>query len=337
MGVGTIKRISIVMAAALLALLAASVPSSARKTKQAYQLPPVKHVFVIMLENESYGSTFGDPSAFPYMAGTLVKRGVLLRNYYGTGHESNDNYVSIVSGQPPNTQNQADCHTFDDFIGGTLLPDGVESGTGCVYPAAVKNIGNQLSAKHLSWKGYMEDMGNVPGREDIDCGHPALNMADNTQVAVQGDGYAVRHDPFVYFHSVIDNSSYCDAHVVRLQPDTATTPDGPPSGLAADLKKASTTPAFSFIVPNLCNDGHDYPCINQRSGSSAGADIDSFLQTWVPKITGSPAFKHGGLLEITFDEAAGLRTPLHVAVRRPGPAPRSPAASGQVAAASARC
>ena len=37
---------------------------------------------------------------------------------------------------------------------------------------------------------------------------------------------------------------------------------------------------------------------------SAGADIDSFLQTWVPKITGSPAFKQGGLLEITFDEAA---------------------------------
>ncbi len=137
MSAAPLKRISIVMAAAVVALLAGSASSSARKAKQAYQLPPVKHVFVIMLENESYSSTFGDPSAFPYLAGTLVKRGVLLRNYYATGHDSNDNYISLVSGQPPNAQNQADCHTFDGFTGGTLLPDGVESGSGCVYPAAV--------------------------------------------------------------------------------------------------------------------------------------------------------------------------------------------------------
>jgi hypothetical protein len=76
------------------------------------------------------------------------------------------------------------------------------------------------------------------------------------------------------------------------------------TGLATDLKKAATTPAFSFITPNLCNDGHDYPCTNQTSGASAAADIDSFLSAWVPKITSSPAYKQGGLLEITFDEAA---------------------------------
>ena len=126
-------------------------------------------------------------------------------------------------------------------------------------------------------------------------------------MAVQGDGYATRHDPFVYFESIIDRQGYCDAHVVALGSTTGAMPASAlpgETGLATDLKKASTTPAFSFITPNLCYDGHDYPCINQPSGASAGADIDSFLQTWVPKITGSPAFKQGGLLEITFDEAA---------------------------------
>jgi hypothetical protein len=300
------KRLGLTLAAATVALLSACGASIARKAP-AYRLPPVKHVFVIMLENESYSSTFGDPAAYPYLARTLAKRGERLANYYATGHDSNDNYISIVSGQPPNTSNQADCPTFEDFTGNTLLANGVESGTGCLYPANVLTIGNQLSAKHLSWKGYMEDMGNDPHRESAACGHPRVNAPDGTQAAEPGDGYATRHDPFVYFHSVIDKQRYCDTHVVALGTPTGAIPATAlpgETGLATDLRRTSSTPAFSFIVPNLCNDGHDYPCINQQSGASAGADIDSFLQSWVPTIMRSPAFKQGGLLEITFDEAA---------------------------------
>jgi len=130
-----------------------------------FQLPPVRHVFVIMLENENYATTFGDPSADPYLASALPKQGALLDDYYATGHESNDNYISVVSGQPPNAENQADCQIFDDFIGADLLANGVESGAGCVYPADVESIGTQLSAVGLNWKGYEEDMGNDPNRE----------------------------------------------------------------------------------------------------------------------------------------------------------------------------
>ncbi len=79
-----------------------------------FRQPPVRHVFVIMLENEDYASTFGDPTSDPYLARTLPKQGALLQDYYATGHESNDNYISIVSGQPPNVQNQADCHGRHD-------------------------------------------------------------------------------------------------------------------------------------------------------------------------------------------------------------------------------
>ncbi|HLX87937.1 MAG TPA: alkaline phosphatase family protein, partial [Acidimicrobiales bacterium] len=190
---------------------------------------------------------------------------------------------------------------------GTLV-DGQAVGTGCVYPASVSNIGNQLTDAQLSWKGYMGDMGNVPTREAAVCGHPALNTQDHTQSAVAGDAYVSRHDPFVYFHSVIDDPSYCDAHVVPLGSVSGALPSGAPTGttgLATDLGSLATTPNLSFIVPNLCDDGHDFPCSNVKSpATSAVADIDLFLQTWVPKILSSPAYQQDGMLVITFDEGS---------------------------------
>jgi hypothetical protein len=280
----------------------------ATASSAAGSLPPIRHVFVIMMENESATSTFGDPAADPYLAKTLPSEGAYLPNYYAVGHASNDNYVAIVSGQPPNLLNQSDCVDFINFVGVPVAAlNGVDEGAGCVFPAATKTIGNQLTAAGLTWKAYEQDMGNVAGREAAACGHPAVGSADNTQDAVWRDGYATRHDPFPYFHSIIDNTAYCDAHIVALgspqgvMPATALSGE---TGLAHDLKSVSTTPNYSFITPNLCMDGHDYPCHNEPSGTSALNDIDRFLQTWVPMITSSPAFKANGLLEITFDEGA---------------------------------
>ena len=307
-------------------------PAAAATTVSATRLPAVKHVFVIMLENEDYASTFGNPSADPYLARTLPAQGALLEDYYGTGHESNDNYISLVSGQPPNPQNQADCQAFDDFVGAGSLTGGVETGTGCVYPAGVQNIGTQLSARGRSWKAYEQDMGNDPNRETAACGHPAINAQDQTQTAEAGDGYATRHDPFVYFHSVIDDQTYCDQHVVALGTTSGAMPAAAltgETGLATDLKSAATTPTFSFITPNLCADGHDYPCQNQTGGASALADIDSFLSTWVPRITHSAAYRQGGLIEITFDESDGPQSDSSACCgEAPGPSSPLPGITG---------
>jgi phosphatidylinositol-3-phosphatase len=297
------------VACALLTCSAAA--PAAVATARPFKLPKVHHVFVIMLENEGYAATFGNPGADPHLAKTLPEQGALLENYYATGHESNDNYVSLVSGQPPNPANQADCQTFTNFIPAKTEPGGVEGGVGCVYPAEIANVGTQLSAAGLSWKAYMQDMGNNPQRESAACGHPELEGKDETQKAEAGDGYAARHDPFVYFHSVIDSPLYCDSHVVALGSPSGAMPKGAlpgETGLATDLRHARTTPALSFITPNLCADGHDFPCTNETGGASALADIDAFLETWVPKITGSAAFRHGGLLEIVFDEAGSSET-----------------------------
>jgi hypothetical protein len=56
-------------------------------------------------------------------------------------------------------------------------------------------------------------------------------------------------------------------------------------------------------------------------GVTAGT-CDSFLSTWVPLITSSPAFRKDGLLEITFDESANSDT---AACCREAPGPGSPA------------
>ena len=255
----------------------------------------IKHVFVIVLENEGFDVTFGPNSKAPFLSKTLPSQGVLLNQYFGTGHVSLDNYVAMLSGQAATPQTRADCVTYADFIQTGTTPDGQAIGSGCVYPANVKTLADQLTAKGKTWRGYMEDMGNDPAREAATCGHPALNTVDHTQAAEApsaavplGDQYASRHDPFVYFHSIIDSPD-CGSHVVNL------------TALPQDLAKESSTPNFVFITPNLCNDGHDSPCKNGQPGGLVSAD--AFLQKWIPLIQASEAYQEDGLIIITFDEA----------------------------------
>ncbi|HMK63991.1 MAG TPA: alkaline phosphatase family protein [Acidimicrobiales bacterium] len=282
----------------------------------AVSLPPIRHVFVIMLENEDYSQTFGDPGADPYLATTLRDQGALLKNDYAVGHFSLDNYIALISGQPPNKDTQGDCFLYSNYVGFTAgQENGIQQGQGCVYPSVIETLPDQLDAAGFTWKGYMEDMGNDPARDGgTVCAHPTLGDSDSAVFAEassdsvpDGDGYATRHDPFVYFESITDDTTECDQDVVPLGTTSGAMPAGTPAGvtgLASDLQSASTTPNFSWITPNLCDDGHDYPCTNEPTpGSSAVADVDDFLETWVPIIEASPAFEEDGLLEITWDEA----------------------------------
>jgi len=71
----------------------------------------VKHVWLIILENKSYDETFSGLNQNSYLWQTLPQQGALLTNYYGTGHFSMDNYISLVSGQAPSYAVQDDCST----------------------------------------------------------------------------------------------------------------------------------------------------------------------------------------------------------------------------------
>lgn len=257
----------------------------------------IDHVFIIVLENKGFNETFGEHSEASYLAKELPSKGVLLKQYFGIGHASLDNYIAMISGMAATKETRGDCTRFADFVVDTSnkkYPDGKDEdgqlyGTGCIYPPDILSLANQLQGAHKSWRGYMEDMGNNPSRERQTCGHPTIGELDNTQKAVVGDQYATRHDPFMYFHSIIDHQADCDMHVVNLEL------------LRGDLRSIATTPNLSFITPNLCNDGHDDVCIDGRPGGLAAAD--KFLREWVPLIMNSPAYKDNGLLIVTFDEA----------------------------------
>ncbi|MGA7835434.1 MAG: hypothetical protein WCA31_09545, partial [Acidimicrobiales bacterium] len=71
----------------------------------------IKHVWLIILENKSYDETFTGLNQNSYLWQTLPAQGALLTNYYGTGHFSMDNYISLVSGQAPSYGVQDDCST----------------------------------------------------------------------------------------------------------------------------------------------------------------------------------------------------------------------------------
>ncbi|HEV2229826.1 MAG TPA: alkaline phosphatase family protein [Steroidobacteraceae bacterium] len=278
--------------ASLAFLSVAGQPADAATAASA--LPPIRHVFVLVLENMSYSYTFAPDSDAPYLAQTLPAHGALLNQYYAVGHASLANYVAMVSGQAPNHETQLDCPTYSDFrlSAPGLNGDGQALGAGCVYPPIVKTLPDQLEAAGLTWKGYMEDMGNDPKRERATCGHVPLGAPDPTSVAQRGDQYAAKHDPFVYFHTIIDDAARCDAHVVNL------------NRLPQDLASAAATPNFVFITPNLCSDGHDPKCADGRAGGLVA--INAFLTHWVPLIVDSAAFRADGMLIVTFDEADGI-------------------------------
>jgi hypothetical protein len=289
--------------AALLTVMLSVAPAAQAK---AFAPPPVKHVWVINLENESYSYTFGAAGHkfAPYLTKTLVSQGAFLRDYYGTGHDSLDNYVAEISGQAGNYMMNEDCGIYAPFIqfGGENFDkwtkDGQLSGEGCVFPKYVPTIASQLDAKGLSWREYAQDMGNDPHRDGTvttsqgpACGHPPLGGVDLTDTTgPANDSYATRHNPFMYFSSITEDKQLCDSHVLSLRP------------FEASLHSVATTANYSMVTPNTCFDGHDWPkCQNGMPGRLPR--VDQFLKKWIPMITDSPAYQANGLIIITFDES----------------------------------
>jgi hypothetical protein len=259
-----------------------SAPKAAPKKSS---LPPIKHVFLIVLADQPYAQTFGPESPAPYLSHTLERRGELLVRYYAVAREELANEVALISGLGPTPQTAADCPIFNDIVPAVAGKDGQYSGQGCVYPSAAQTVGDQLAAKGLTWRVYAEGM-NDGG--PAACRHPAFGAPDPTSQAPSGDTFATFRDPFSYFDSVIDSPS-CAHEDMGLE------------GLSKDLKDPRRTPTLSYIVPDLCHDGRPTPCApGAQSGLPAA---DAFLHHVVPEILAAPAYRSGGLLIVTTDQA----------------------------------
>lgn len=229
----------------------------------------LKTVFLIVLENRDWAEFEGNPAA-PYLNGTLLPRFAHAANYRNGGlHPSLGNYIALEAGDPLGVH-------FD------VPPTEVSIPVACHLVSYLEQVG-------LTWKAYAED---IP--------------PDQCPIHDVG-GYAVRHDPFVYFedvasphlrwadragHLLVDQSR-CVAHI------------RPHDELAADLRSGAVA-RYVFIVPTLCHSGHDVCApLHDRVRQT-----DEFLAREVPLLMSSAAYRDGGVILITWDEGSTHDAPI---------------------------
>ena len=244
-----------------------------------------------MLDQEPYATAFGPASPAHYLTGTLETKGELLVRYYGVAHEALADGIGLLSGQGPTEATAANCPIYNEVAPLSSGPDGQTLGQGCVYPSSTPTLMGQLAAKHLSWKAYVEGLGEGSSAPNA-CAHPAAGATDPSAAALAPGAtapiYQTWRNPFVYFGSIA-NSPACASQDVGM------------NRLSHDLGAPANTPAFSYIAPGPCGDGSPEACAPGKASGMSAADV--FLQKYVPQILSSPAFKKDGLLAITVDNA----------------------------------
>jgi MYXO-CTERM domain-containing protein len=192
-----LRRLFALLGAGFIALLATALPmmsasatSPGPATVGGLSPGSIQHVWLIILENKSYDETFTGLNSNSYLWQTLPSEGVLLKNYYGTGHSSQDNYIALASGQSAEEDVQQDCSVVNSPFGsnGTITTTGsvgsdspnwnfgqvVSSlganaplGTspsntnGCTYPTEMPTLFDQFNAAGVTWKGYAQDLGGA--------------------------------------------------------------------------------------------------------------------------------------------------------------------------------
>jgi len=124
----------------------------------------------------------------------------------------------------------------------------------------------ELLAAGKTWKSYAEDLPSV--------GYTGGNTGN----------YAVRHNPLAYMTDVQNSTAQKQNLVLFTQ-------------FAPDLA-GSNLPNYFFIVPNLCNDGHDCPLTT----------VDPWLQANIDPLIKNPVFQKDGLLIVVCDESQNYNT-----------------------------
>jgi len=145
-------------------------PSSAPSTAAA--LPAIGHIWVIVLENESYDA-IEDSQVAPFLSG-LIAQGGLATAYSGVGRPSQPNYLALFSGSTQGVTDDAS-HDID-----------------------APNLGDQLEAAGRTWGEYAE---NVP--PDCFAGETASGGRDGV-----GE-YARKHAPAISFDSIRSDPARC--------------------------------------------------------------------------------------------------------------------------------
>ncbi len=229
---------------------------------------PIKHVIVIMEENESANAVIGSAKA-PYLNGLANSCG-LAANYHNTDHPSTPNYVELTSGTARGKAYSVDCAYW-----------------GC--PQSQENIFDELTTAGETWKGYAESM-------PVNCD------AGNTKL------YAARHNPPQFYSDLhVKGSTSCSVRDVPLVSASSTTggPTVTTGNFTSDVNN-NTLPNLTWIAPNLCDDGHSVSLGPSYCTTNRIKNLDTWLAAWVPFILNSPEYASGNTeLMILFDEGTG--------------------------------
>ena len=243
-----------------------SAGTSSAKPSGANGLPRVGHVFELALSTQSYAAAFGRRSAAPYLR-SLVSKGTLLSDFQSLGSGELADYLAMVSGQSPNPQTGTGCPTFANFPqGATAGRSGLVPGSGCVYPETALTIGDQVTASGHIWKAYVADMGTQT------CAHPNSNAVQSGLLPGTQPGYDMAHNPFIYFHSLLDLGD-------------CATDDEDLGALTHALARRSRTATFSFIAPGLCDD----PAAAASSSGPASSTSQTGTSTTSSATSSTPA------------------------------------------------
>ncbi len=266
------------------------IPPTSVRLSDVRQLPHhhLRTVFLILMENHNWSSILGSSHA-PYINGTLLPRSSYATQYYNPpgNHPSLPNYLWLEAGT-------------------NCFP-----GAGCIHSDRAPTHYRIHSAEHLtalmtragiSWRNYSE---NISGTSCPLSQHDVLAVAaENGVPGTADDLYVPRHDPFVYFADNTGNFSF-DSH-------TCIDHVRPFGELAGDLAHDRVA-QYNFITPNLCDDMHSgCPLLSNRV-----AQGDTWLSRVIPTILRSAAYRSGGVIFITWDEAASGDGPIGMIVLSP--------------------
>ncbi len=162
------------------------------------------------------------------------------------------------------------------------------------YPVDTLNASNLvdlLEEHNMSWQAYMESM--PKSNTSVVC---ANGVTDSTSDPINGPGYVHKHDPFTYFQDILNNYGRCSKIVPMTQ-------------FYSDLQD-NKLPQFSFITPNVTDDGHTAPSNPMRCPPS-GLTMqcaDNWLRSFMPTVINSEEFSNT-IMFVTWDEAKPYNGP----------------------------
>lgn len=225
-------------------------------------VPAFSNVFLIIGENTTYSQL--SVGKAPYQETHLRPHAAWFTNYFATSHYSTSNYVAMTSGQYIRCEQEdvkpIDCHQ------------------------TTTNIFNQLTTAGITWKEWNESM-------------PSPCYLLNAGADKTGNAYRPKHSPAEYYTGVVGNyanpQSLCTDNVI---PTGTTAPNDMTT--FNDALSHHTAAAFNYVVPNMCEDGHD----NCPPTGNPITQFDNFLAREVPLIQ---ATYPNALVMVTYDEAQG--------------------------------